>query len=104
MTVKAAPRVTLEDLLACWRAAMAVGGADADLAAEATCAIVREARFTQTTPDATLPGDRSLAAAADRLRLRAKAQTSANFSNPDQLRALAAVALTLSHALRSAES
>lgn len=88
-------RVTLEDLLACWRAAVAHGGdVDPELAAEITLAIAREAAFTRATPDAALPGDKSLASAAERFRSRAPHAAPA-FSNPNDLRTLAAIASAL---------
>lgn len=87
--------ITLEDLLACWRAAVAHGGdADEELAAEIALAIAREAAFTRGAPDAALAGDKSLASAAERFRSRAPRSAPA-LSNPNDLRALSAVAAAL---------
>lgn len=85
-------RITLEDLLACWRAAVAFGGdEDAGRAAEIAPAIAREAQFTRAEPETLSQGDRSLASAAKRFRVRG-AHHAPSFSNAHDLRALAAVA------------
>jgi len=90
-------RVTLEDLLACWRATVALGArSDPEIATDVSRAIATEAAFAKRTPQATLAGDNSVASAAQRVRPRVRPDAPrASLSNSADLRALGFVAVAL---------
>lgn len=86
--------ITLEDLLSSWRAALALGGGeDREMAIVVARSILRQAGFSHDNPDALDIGDRSVASAADRLRLKAQktGYPEASFSNSTDLRVLSVV-------------
>ena len=89
--------LTLEDILSCWRAVAALGGRDNALAArQMTSTIAREA-LSQTAPEPLCIGDRSIAAAADRLRVRAQRpfEGRPSFTEANDLKVLSIVVSTL---------
>ena len=105
--MRATPRIVLEDVLACWRAAISIGaGDDPAHAAELTRAIFRDAAVFRLTPDARSEGDRSIASAANRFRARAgrSQMRTPSLSNADELNALAAVAAALSDSISCANA
>ena len=96
-------RITLEDLLGCWRAAAALGGAqDAELAGDIARTVVVEMEASRTMSEARFAGDRSLASAATRVR-GGFGHRAPSLSNADDLQALAAVVGVLSSFLRRQE-